>query len=71
MTVLIQNAAYIVRSAERIERDCDVLLEGSRIAGVGHYPPQSGWDVIDATGSAVIPGLINAHTHLYQKLGLS
>ena len=67
MTVLIQNAAYIVRSAERIERGCDVLLEGSRIAGVGHYPPQAGWDVIDATGNAVIPGLINAHTHLYQN----
>jgi 5-methylthioadenosine/S-adenosylhomocysteine deaminase len=67
MTILIQDAAYVVRSAERIERDCDVLIEGSRIAGVGRYQPEGGWDVIDATGCAVIPGLINAHTHLYQN----
>jgi 5-methylthioadenosine/S-adenosylhomocysteine deaminase len=67
MTILIRDAAYVVRSAERIERDCDVLLEGTRIAGVGQYRPEAGWDVIDATGCAVIPGLINAHTHLYQN----
>jgi 5-methylthioadenosine/S-adenosylhomocysteine deaminase len=68
MTILIQDAAYVVRSAERVERDCGVLIEGSRISDVGHVPPQAGWDVIDATGCAVIPGLINAHTHLYQNL---
>lgn len=67
LTVLIRNAAYLVRSADRVERGCDVLIEGTRIAGVGHYAPQAGWDVIDATDSAVIPGLVNAHTHLYQN----
>jgi 5-methylthioadenosine/S-adenosylhomocysteine deaminase len=68
MTTLIQSAAYVVRAAEHIERDRDVLIEGNRIAGVGRYDPQPGWDVIDATDCAVIPGLINAHTHLYQNL---
>ena len=67
MTILIRDAAYVVRSAERIERDCDVLIEGTRIVGTGRYAPQAGWDVIDATNCAVIPGLINAHTHLYQN----
>ncbi len=67
MTILIRGASYVVRSAERIELDCDVLIEGTRIAGTGHYAPQASWDVIDATNCAVIPGLINAHTHLYQN----
>lgn len=67
MTILIRNAPYIVRSADRIERHCDLLIEGNRIVGVGHYPPQPGWEVIDASHCAVIPGLINAHTHLYQN----
>jgi 5-methylthioadenosine/S-adenosylhomocysteine deaminase len=67
MTILIQGAAYVVRSAERIERDCDLLIEGTRIAGIGHYPPQAGWDLIDGRDCAVIPGLVNAHTHLYQN----
>jgi 5-methylthioadenosine/S-adenosylhomocysteine deaminase len=68
MTVLIKHAAYVVRAADRIERDCDVLIEGNRLAGVGHYEPMSGWEVIVADGCAVIPGLVNAHTHLYQNL---
>jgi 5-methylthioadenosine/S-adenosylhomocysteine deaminase len=67
MTILLQGAAYVVRSVERIERDCDLLIEGNRISGVGHYDPQPGWDVLDATNCAVIPGLVNAHTHLYQN----
>jgi 5-methylthioadenosine/S-adenosylhomocysteine deaminase len=67
MTILVQGAAFIVRSADRVERDCDLLIEGTRIAGIGRYKPQADWEVIDATGCAVIPGLINAHTHLYQN----
>ncbi len=68
MTVLIRRAAYVVRAADRVERDCDVLIRGNRIAGIGHYEREPGWDAIDADGCAVIPGLINAHTHLYQNL---
>ena len=67
MKLLVKGATYLVRAADRIERDCDLLVEGNRIAGVGRYEPQPGWQVIDAAGCAVIPGLVNAHTHLYQN----
>ncbi|MGD8490684.1 MAG: amidohydrolase [Anaerolineae bacterium] len=67
MTLLVQGAAYLVRAADRVERDCDVLIEGNRIAGIGRYQPEPGWRVIDATECAVMPGLVNAHTHLYQN----
>lgn len=67
MAILIQNAAFVVRAADRIQCDSDVLLDGERIVGVGHYTPQPDWELIDATHCAVIPGLINAHTHLYQN----
>lgn len=67
MTLLVKGASYLVRAADRVERDCDVLVEGNRIAGVGRYEPRPQWQVIDAAGCAVIPGLINAHTHLYQN----
>jgi 5-methylthioadenosine/S-adenosylhomocysteine deaminase len=69
MNLLVQNAAYIVCTPEHVERDWDVLVEGNRIAAVGpglKAPKQA--TVIDARGCAVIPGLINAHTHLYQNL---
>jgi len=67
VTILIHHAAYLVRTADRVERELDLLIEGNRIAGIGHFDPQPGWDVIEAAGCAVIPGLINAHTHLYQN----
>jgi len=67
MTILIQSAAYVVRDAGNVECGGDVLVEGNRISGIGQYTPQPGWDVIDATNCAVIPGLVNAHTHLYQN----
>jgi len=67
MTILIQNATFVIRAADRVESNCDILINNNRIAGVGRYKSQPGWNVIDATGCAVIPGLINAHTHLYQN----
>jgi len=75
MTILIRGASYVVRSADRIERDCDVLIEGSRVAAVGRlgHAAAPAATVIDGRGRAVIPGLINAHTHTYQNFlkGLS
>ena len=67
MTLLIQNVAYLVQSADRVKRDCDVLIEGNCIAAVGKFAPAADWERIDASGRAVIPGLMNAHTHLYQN----
>lgn len=66
-SLLVKGATYVVRAADRIERDCDLLIEGNCIAGVGRIDPEPGWRVLDATGRAVIPGLVNAHTHLYQN----
>ena len=69
MAILIQQAGYVVRSADRIEQNCDVLIEGRRVAAVGQVSPaqSAGATLIDGRGRAVIPGLVNAHTHLYQN----
>ena len=45
----------------------DVLVNGREIAAVGRELSADGCDrVIDGTGLVVLPGLINAHQHLYQ-----
>jgi 5-methylthioadenosine/S-adenosylhomocysteine deaminase len=43
----------------------DVLVEGNRIAAVGANVQAGGAEVIDATGSIVMPGLIDAHHHMW------
>ena len=50
-----------------------VYVRGNRVAGVGAGEPPSrrldqAGEVIDAAGCAVMPGMTNAHTHLFQTL---
>jgi 8-oxoguanine deaminase len=45
----------------------DVLVDGTTIESVGHELPAGGCDrVVDGAGLVVLPGLVNAHQHLYQ-----
>jgi len=44
----------------------DVLIEGDRIAAVGHGLSADGARVVDATGDIVIPGFIDTHRHTWE-----
>jgi cytosine/adenosine deaminase-related metal-dependent hydrolase len=43
----------------------DVLVDGDKIAAVGQNIQADGVKVIDATGSIVMPGLIDSHHHMW------
>jgi cytosine/adenosine deaminase-related metal-dependent hydrolase len=43
----------------------DVLVDGDRIAAVGVDLQADGAEVIDATGGIVMPGLVDAHHHMW------
>ena len=43
----------------------DVLVDGGRIAAVGVNLQADGAEVIDAIGSIVMPGLVDAHHHMW------
>jgi 5-methylthioadenosine/S-adenosylhomocysteine deaminase len=43
----------------------DVLVDGDRIAAVGVNLEADGAEVIDATGRIVMPGLVDAHHHMW------
>src|SRR5271155_5520890 len=43
----------------------DVLVDGDKIAAVGQNIEADGAEVIEATGSIVMPGLVDAHHHMW------
>ncbi|HEY8769552.1 MAG TPA: dihydropyrimidinase [Thermoleophilaceae bacterium] len=47
----------------------DVLVEGEQVAAVGRDLDAGGAEVVDATGRLVMPGFIDAHTHLAMPFG--
>ena len=66
MRILLKN----VRPADRpgTERT-DIYIEGDRSSSIGTEP--SGFspdETVDCSGKAVLPGLINCHTHAYMSL---
>lgn len=62
MSILIRNA-YLDGKQQ------DVLIEGNRIARISdRITPRGDETLIDATGKAIIPGMINTHTHAAMTL---
>lgn len=60
-----------MQKADKVIRNIDLLLEGNRIKKIGHFDldgQDSNIKIIDATGKIVMPGFVNAHTHLYQNM---
>ena len=59
MTKVIKGGTIV--TADR-EWKADVLIEGEKIAKIGH--DLKGDEIVDADGAYVIPGGIDPHTHL-------
>ncbi|MDZ8117343.1 amidohydrolase [Pontiella agarivorans] len=46
----------------------DVLIQGNRFASIAPELEAEGAEILDATGMAIIPGLVNMHTHASMTL---
>src|SRR5580693_8230332 len=66
-TVLIQNGTVV--NADSTVR-ADLLIDGGVIKDVRpNIPPNSATTIVDATGLLLLPGGIDAHTHLDMPFG--
>ncbi|MDR0441877.1 MAG: dihydropyrimidinase [Treponema sp.] len=68
-TLLIKNGLAVTENAETV---CDILCKNGKIAQIGNNLPiedSPDIEVIDATGKIVIPGGVDAHTHLNLDTG--
>lgn len=67
----ITNVLILPMVEKRIIDKGYVRIEDRRLAEMGEGSPtekRKGEDIIDGAGCVLMPGLINAHTHLYQVL---
>jgi len=62
-SILVRGAHIVTQNETRQILKGDILIEGGRIAAIGEVS-DSADEVIEARGDIVIPGLVNAHTHV-------
>ena len=63
MTLLIRGGR-VVDPAQGLDRQADVLVEDGKVVEVGKVSPKKQWEIIEAKGCLVTPGLIDMHVHL-------
>lgn len=69
LDLLIRNGTIVTMDDARRITSGDVRIGGRRLTAVGSAPQvQSAGKVLDATGCAVLPGLVQTHVHLCQTL---
>ena len=72
MSLIIKNALVVEDPIEGTTADLSVLIQGELIEEVGPFDsliqtaPEA--EIVDGSGMLLLPGLIDAHTHLYAAL---
>ncbi|GAB4251872.1 MAG: dihydroorotase [Acidobacteriota bacterium] len=63
MTLLIRGGR-VLDPAQGLDGGADVLVEDGKVKGVGKIQPKKNWDILEAKGLLVTPGLVDMHVHL-------
>jgi dihydropyrimidinase len=66
MSLILKNGQVVLE--DRTVKT-DIRMEGGRITGLGEMPAGAGDQVVDAAGRWVLPGFIDVHTHLDDRIG--
>jgi predicted amidohydrolase len=73
MSATLISNARIFNGVSVVTESGHVLIESGRISRISLREPLStpeGCAVVDATGCTLLPGLIDAHVHVYQDVNL-
>jgi Tol biopolymer transport system component/imidazolonepropionase-like amidohydrolase len=72
-SVLLTGARIITMKGDEVIARGDVLVTDNRIAGVGprgSLKPPAGTRTIDVQGKTIMPGLVDAHAHMWPPRGV-
>jgi len=65
-TVVLRGAARIITMrGDEILTEGDIVVTDNRITSVGGSVSPAGAEVIDVTGKTIMPGLVDAHAHMW------
>ncbi len=70
--LVLKDADYVIRDSHRIELKSSIVVHDNMIMAVGPYDVLNREfefdEIIDCDGLAVLPGLINTHTHIHETM---
>jgi len=65
---LVLTGGTVLDPASGTNGRVDVAVKGDRIAAIGADLDRTGATVVDTTGSTVVPGLVEGHSHIFQHV---
>lgn len=72
-SILLTGARIVTMKGDEIIRSGDILVTGNRIAAVGprgRLRAPDGTRILSVAGKTIIPGLVDAHAHMWAPRGL-
>jgi len=68
MQRILLKGGRVIDPASGLDSVCDLLVWGDRIAAIGPQAAPADAEVIDCSGTLVLPGLIDTHAHVYEHV---
>lgn len=66
--MLITNGRLLILSPPRVERSDLRIVDGLVVECAARLHPNAGEETVDLSDKYILPGMVNAHTHLYSSL---
>ena len=63
---LVLAGGTVLDPASGLNERCDVAISGAQVAAIGPDLAAGATEVIDCSGSTVVPGLVEGHSHIFQ-----
>ncbi|EXG79717.1 TatD family hydrolase [Cryptosporangium arvum] len=64
----VVRGGTVLDHASGLNQVADLAIKDGKVAAIGDDLARSAANVVDATGATVLPGLVEGHTHIFEKV---